>query len=43
MNDNKVLNLFDRVDKYSQLMTMVRMFTDYSEDKFKKMDDLRIN
>jgi hypothetical protein len=43
MNDNKVLNLFDRVDKYGQLMTMVRMFTDYSEDKFKKMDDLRIS
>jgi hypothetical protein len=43
MNDNKVLNLFDKVEKYSQLMTMVRMFTDYSEDKFKKMEDLKIN
>jgi len=43
MDFNKIMNLFDRVDMYGKLMNMIRIFTDYSEDKFKKMDDLKIN
>ena len=43
MDSNKIMNLFDRIDKYSQLMNIIRQFTDYSEDKFKKMDELNIN
>ena len=43
MDSNKIMNLFDRTDKYGQLMNIIRQFTDYSEDKFKKMGELKIN
>ena len=43
MDSNKIMNLFDKTDKYGQLMNIIRKFTDYSEDKFKKIDDLKIN
>jgi len=38
IDNNKIINLFDRVDLYDTLRKIIRQFTLYSEDKFKKIN-----